>query len=113
MVRIMIEIIAPALWACFTAYIIWYFTKAKNYAPITPNDARILWKIHRQSIHCDAKKWQVVRRGGKIVGFQCDCGYRHVEKRPIVGGLPAPRESQIDVSDRISGLPRPAGARRN
>jgi hypothetical protein len=79
----MLEIITPTLWTTFVAYAAWYFTAAKDYAPLTRREAEMLWKIHRQYANCNAKKWHVVRRKGKIVGFKCECGYKHVQKRPI------------------------------
>jgi hypothetical protein len=91
----MLEIIIGALWIFLAAYATWYFTSAKNYAPITPNEARILWKIHKRNIRCDAKKWREITRKGKIIGFECGCGYKHIQKRPIVANTPTPKiESQ-------------------
>jgi len=79
----------PLLWGCFAVYATWYFTLAKHYAPVTVNEARILWKIHKQNIRCAARKWREIRRGGKIVGFECECGYKHTQKRPIAANAPA------------------------
>jgi hypothetical protein len=79
----MLEILMPTAWACFALYVIWYFTSAKDYAPLTPKEAELLWKIHRQKAGCNMNKWREIRRKGKLVGFECACGYRHVQKRPI------------------------------
>jgi hypothetical protein len=84
----MLEIIAPTLWATFAAYAVWYLTAAKDYVPLTRREAEILWKIHRQNANCNAKKWHVVRHKGKIIGFKCECGYKHVQKRPITISQP-------------------------
>jgi hypothetical protein len=81
----MLEILVPAVWACFAAYSAWYITSVKRYAPITRGEARALWHIHKQSARCQAKKCKEITRGGKVVGFECDCGYKHFQKRPIVG----------------------------
>jgi len=81
-------LIVSALWVGFAAYATWYFTSAKHFAPITLSEARILWKIHRQNVQCNARRWREIRRGGKIVGFECECGYKHVQRRPIVGNTP-------------------------
>lgn len=77
-----------ALWACLMGYATWYFTSAKNYAPVTHGEARILWKIHKRNIRCDSRKWKEIKRGGKIIGFVCECGYKHIQKRPIVSNAP-------------------------
>jgi hypothetical protein len=93
-----LEIFTFALWTIFVIYATWYFTSAKHYAPLTPYEARLLWKIHKQNIGCNGRKWQIIKRGGKIVGFKCECGYRHIQKRPIVAGTPTlPMPSQISI----------------
>jgi hypothetical protein len=79
----MLEILMPTVWACFALYTTWYLTSAKDYAPLTREEAELLWKIHKQNAECKVKKWREIRRRGKIVGFECECGYRHVQKRPI------------------------------
>jgi hypothetical protein len=68
----MLEILMVALWGRLTAYATWYFTSAKHYAPITHTEARILWKIHKRNIRCNARKWQEIKRDGKIIGFECE-----------------------------------------
>lgn len=76
-------------WGCFAAYVTWYFTSAKHYAPLTLDEAKILWKIHKQKAQCKAGKcYQIIRRG-KIVGFKCQCGHEHTQKRPITASKPA------------------------
>jgi hypothetical protein len=45
MVKNMLEIIAFATWTVFVAYATWYFTSAKHTTPISPDEARLLWKI--------------------------------------------------------------------
>ena len=90
MVKNMIEIVAITLWVCLAAYATWYFTSAKNYAPLTSREVRLLWKIHKQTTGCDSKQWREIRRGRKIVGFACECGYKYMQKRPIVASTPQP-----------------------
>jgi hypothetical protein len=93
-----LETSAFALWTFFVVYATWYLTSAKDYAPLTPYETKILWKIHKQNIGCNGKKWQMIKRRGKIVGFQCECGYKHVQKRPIVASAPAiPTPSQFSI----------------
>ena len=82
------EIFAFALWLCFLAYALWYYESAKDYAPLTAKEAEILWKIHKQHTKCNGGKWLGIRREDKIVGFECACGYRHIQKRPIVSNKP-------------------------
>jgi hypothetical protein len=84
----MLEIITPTMWATFAAYATWYLTSAKDYAPLTSKEAEMLWKIHRQDANCNAKKWRIIKYKGKIVGFECECGHKHEQKRPIAINQP-------------------------
>jgi len=77
----MLEILMPTMWTCFTVYATWYFTSAKYYAPLTLNEARLLWKIHKQDTRCKSRKWSEIRHNGSIIGFKC--GYKHVQKKPV------------------------------
>ncbi|MDH5754894.1 MAG: hypothetical protein OEY95_06815 [Candidatus Bathyarchaeota archaeon] len=79
-----LEIVMPTLWVCFAVYAIWFFTSAKHYASITLRDVKILWKVHKQKVQCEAKKWRIIKHRKRIIGFECGCGYKHVEKRPII-----------------------------
>ncbi len=83
-----LEILTPTLLVCFAAYAMWYFTSAKCYAPLTLKEARLLWRIHKQEAQCKAKKWQKIMHKNKIIGFECECGYKHVQKRPITANTP-------------------------
>ncbi|MEM3640402.1 MAG: hypothetical protein QXH37_00525 [Candidatus Bathyarchaeia archaeon] len=94
----MLEILTSTTWVCFTVYAIWYFTSAKHYAPLTPNEAKILWKIHKQNAQCNAKAWRGVRRGGNLVGFECECGYKHIQKRLITANTPSPTIQQTSYN---------------
>jgi hypothetical protein len=89
----MIETLVAIVWGAFIAYAIWYFTMAKHYAPLTQEEAIVLWKIHKQNANCHSTRWRKIKPGGKIVGFECECGYRHIQKRPITKSTP-PRKSK-------------------
>jgi hypothetical protein len=101
----MIEILTFTLWTLFIAYTTWYLTKAKHYAPITHTEARMLWKIHKHTHQCNEKRWREIKRGSKTIGFECGCGYTHVQQRPIVGNLPSPetgtQETQFLIVNRL------------
>lgn len=84
MVNNMLEILMSTVWAGFLAYTTWYLTSAKHYASLTPNEAKILWEIHKQNAGCNAKRWREIRHKNEIVGFECECGYKHIQKRPIL-----------------------------
>lgn len=88
-VKNMLIIILSAIWASFTCYLIWYVTVAKHNVPITRDDAKTLWKIHKKTSNCNGHKWRPISlRGDKIAGFECECGYKYRQKRPIVSSMP-------------------------
>jgi len=66
----MFEIIVPAVWTCLAVYGAWYLTSAKHYAPLTPQEAQILWKIHKQQSGCKGKRMWRIQHKGVLVGFQ-------------------------------------------
>jgi len=74
----------PALWIGLAIYVVWYLYSAKQYAPMTHKEAEILWKTHKRKAQCGANEWQSIQRGKKIIGFSCACGYKHIQKRPMV-----------------------------
>jgi len=78
-----LEMLMLTLWVSFAVYTTWYLTSAKQSAPLTLNEAKILWKIHIQNAQCKAKKWREIRRRGKTVGFECECGHKHTQERPV------------------------------
>jgi hypothetical protein len=81
--------IVLTVWAFFTGYLVWYVTSAKHDAPITVNDARVLWKMHKQNTNCAGHKCRrITCKSGKVLGFECECGYKYTQKRLIVSSLP-------------------------
>jgi len=78
------NLLLPPLWMSLAAYATWYFTSAKKYAPLTTAEAKALWEIHAQREQCKSKRWKMIKRGDKIVGIECGCGHKHVQKRHIV-----------------------------
>jgi len=83
-----LEILALAVWTFLMVYATWYFTSAKYNAPLSPNEIELLWKIHKQDKNCAATSKREIKRGNRIIGFECECGYRHIQKRPVVAGKP-------------------------
>ncbi|MCS7115501.1 MAG: hypothetical protein RMJ15_05655 [Nitrososphaerota archaeon] len=88
----MIEILATVLWVSFASYAAWYLVKAKDYAPLSHEEARMLWKIHKKDSRCKSTKWRKILFKGKIVGFECGCGHKYIQKRPIALRVPNPRK---------------------
>ncbi|MGB9741397.1 MAG: hypothetical protein ACP5IM_03975 [Candidatus Bathyarchaeia archaeon] len=76
--------LAPTVLAFFMIYATWYFSSLKTFAPMTREEAKLLWKIHKKETGCTAKKLHEIKRKNKIVGFKCECGYKYLKKRPIM-----------------------------
>lgn len=93
----MLNILLLTIWTCFASYLLWYVTSAKRNVTITHSDAKALWKIHKKSTKCSGHKWRPTsRRNGKISGFECECGYKYTQKRPIISSMPKPRDQTIE-----------------
>ena len=84
-----LEILALAVWTFLVGYATWYFTSAKSSVPLSPAEVKLLWKIHKQDKKCSARKKREIKRGNRIIGFECKCGYKHIQKRPVVAGKPS------------------------
>jgi hypothetical protein len=86
----MLTIVMAIVWLTFGGYTLWFATSAEHNVPLTVDEAKLLWKIHKKSANCASHKWHLItRRGGKISGFKCECGYKYTQKRPIVSSLPS------------------------
>jgi hypothetical protein len=72
-------------WTVFAAYASWLVFKAKRNVPITLQEAKTLWHIHKKESACKAHKWEPVSPRGELAkGFKCECGYKYVQKKPLV-----------------------------
>ena len=99
-----LKILMPTLWASLIAYATWYFTSARHHAPLTREEAKILWKIHKQENRCRARGWREIKRKEKIIGFKCECGYKYIQNRPVTANTPTEKEhiqSQASVFDEL------------
>jgi len=95
-------IITPALWGTFIVYLAWYFTRAKRYSPLTHTEAKQLWTLHKLDTECTAKKWRQLKNGKQTIGFECECGYKHFQKKPLVTHAPTTiSTAQASAFDRL------------
>jgi len=74
----------PAIWLSLGFFIAWLVLAAKHVVPLTAQEAETLWKIHKQETLCSGKKWAPIKRGEQLVGFECECGHKHMQKKHIV-----------------------------
>ena len=65
-------------------YCAWFLLSAKRVVPLTQKEAETLWKVHKQNTLCRAKGWREIVRRNKIIGFECECGHKHVQKKHII-----------------------------
>ena len=77
-------VLIPGLALCFGLYIAYVLLSAKNIVPMSEKEAESLWKFHRATKCCGAEKWQKITKRHKLIGFECECGHKHVQKKPLV-----------------------------
>ena len=77
-------VLIPGLALCFGLYIAYILLSAKNIVPMNEEEAESLWKFHRATKYCRAEKWQKITKRNKLIGFECECGYKHVQKKPLI-----------------------------
>ena len=76
--------LVPTVWVTFGCAVSWIFLSAKKFQPLSSNDVETLWKSHKHFNQCKAKKFEKISKGKKIIGYKCNCGYEHKQKRPII-----------------------------
>jgi len=66
-----------------------FLSLAKRNAPISIDDAKVIWTMHRKDSGCNRREWQFIkRREDKVIGFKCACGYEYKQKRPLLSNKP-------------------------
>jgi hypothetical protein len=77
-------VLIPAIWLSLGFATAWFLLSAKRVVPLTREEAETLWKFHKQKTGCREEKWNEIIRGEKMVGFKCECGYEHIQKRHLI-----------------------------
>jgi len=77
-------VLVPAIWLSLGLATAWFLLSAKRVVPLTLEEAETLWKFHKQKTGCRAQGWHEIVRGNKVVGFECECGHEHVQKKHII-----------------------------
>jgi hypothetical protein len=77
-------VLIPGLALSFGFLVAYLLISAKHYVPLTAEEVETLWKFHKQKTNCQAKKWREIKKTKKIVGFECECGHNHIQKKPII-----------------------------
>ena len=77
-------VLIPGLALCFGFYIAYVLLSARNVVPVTKEEIDTLWKFHRQTKCCKAATWHEITKKKKIVGYECECGFQHIQKKPLI-----------------------------
>ena len=77
-------VLIPGLALCFGFYIGYLLLAARNAVPMTKEEANTLWKIHKQKDRCKAETWHEITEDKTLVGFECECGFRQIQKKPLI-----------------------------
>ena len=77
-------VLIPGLALCFGFYIVYVLLSARNVMPMSRDEAEKLWRFHRQTKCCNAQTWKEIEKKKKLVGFECDCGHKHIQKKHLI-----------------------------
>jgi len=77
-------VLIPAIGLSLGLATAWFLLSAKRVVPLTMTEAETLWKVHKQQEQCIAEGWHEIISKNKIVGFECECGHNHVQKKHII-----------------------------
>lgn len=77
-------VLIPAIWLSLGLATAWFLLSAKRIVPLTLEEAETLWKFHKQKTGCHAQGWQEIVHGERIVGFECECGHKHIQKKHLI-----------------------------
>lgn len=77
-------VLIPGLALCFGFYIGYLLLSARNVVPMTTEEIEILWKFHKQTKCCNAKTWHEITKKKELIGYECECGFKHIQKKPLI-----------------------------
>ena len=77
-------VLIPGLALCFGFYIAYIILSARHVVPMTVKDVETLWKFHKQAKCCQAETWHEIKKRKRLIGYQCECGYKHIQKKPLI-----------------------------
>lgn len=77
-------VLIPGLALCFGLYIAYILLSARNIVPITNKEAVTLWKFHKQKTCCKAESWHEITKRKKLIGYECECGFKQIQKKPLI-----------------------------
>lgn len=113
----MLSLLVWSFWLIAVAYSLWFSFKAKTLQRLTLDDLALTWKVHKQQTKCTASRiHSLITKNDEVVGFQCDCGYKYLQRRLITQKIYTPTQTSIaslTASKDSSALPRIRGSLQN
>jgi hypothetical protein len=87
-----------AVWGALAAFGLCLLAIAKRKVPISIEEAKVLWKIHKQDTNCNRHKWEPLsERNGKITGFKCECGHQYSQRGHFLSSKPKGLQMQEKI----------------
>ena len=77
-------VLIPAIWLSLGFGTAWFLLSAKRVVPLKVKEVETLWTVHKQNRNCGSQKWTEITNGQKVIGFVCECGHKHIQKKPII-----------------------------
>jgi len=77
-------VLIPGLVLSFGFVVTYLLLSAKHNVPITVKEAETHWKFHKESKCCNAETWDEINKNKKLIGFECECGYSLIQKKPLI-----------------------------
>jgi hypothetical protein len=78
-----------AVWGALATFGLCLLAIAKRKVPISIEEAKVLWKIHKHDTNCSRHKWKpLTERNGKITGFKCECGHQYSQRGHFLSSKP-------------------------
>jgi hypothetical protein len=77
-------VLVPAIWLSLGLFIAWFLLSAQRSVVLSPEEAEMLWKIHKRKAQCKAKEYEMITHRGKTTGFKCKCGHKHIQKKHLI-----------------------------
>ena len=77
-------VLVPGLALCFGFYVAYVLLSARRVVPMSRDEAEKLWRFHRQTKCCNAQTRHGIEKKNKLIGFECECGHKHIQKKHLV-----------------------------
>ena len=77
-------VLIPAIWLSLGFLIAWLLLSAKLTVPMTKEEIDTLWTFHKQKTKCKSKSCKEIIQKNNIIGFECECGFSHIQKKPLI-----------------------------